>query len=95
LLKKPVLILALKVILIVFWPALIWLGAYTVVSIANLFGCKIWARGPEQCILLGVDIGPALYPLWAMGYYLGAVVAWIPIGLCIVALWGFVSVVRK
>jgi hypothetical protein len=72
--------------LIKFWPALIWILAFLVVLLANLYGCTISARGPEECRVLGVDIGGALYPLWALGYYLVLVVFWVPVGVMIVAI---------
>ena len=71
---------------LVLWPAALWLVAFAVAFVAGRSGCKIWARGPEECMVLGMDIGEYLYPLWAMGYYMLGVILWIPIGFVLLIL---------
>ena len=83
---------AFAAVLIVLWPALLWIAAFTVAQIAQLNGCVIWARGPEECKFLGADIGEFLYPLWALGFSLLYVFLWIPIGLILL---GVIRFVRK
>lgn len=79
-------------LLIVMWPAILWLAAFAVSLIVRLNGCKISARGPEECIFLGADVGELIYPLWAMGYYLMFAFLWVPIGLIIL---GIIRLVRR
>ncbi len=79
-------------VLIVLWPALIWVVAFSVAQVARLNGCVIWARGPEKCMFFGSDIGEFLYPLWALGFSLLYVFFWIPIGLILL---GIIRYARK
>ena len=76
-------------ILIVLGPAILWLIGFAVAQLARLKGCKIWAKGPEECIILGADIGEFIYPLWSLGFYLLFVFLWVPIGLIILGILRF------
>ena len=77
---------SLALVVIVMWPGMLWLIGLGAAMIARLGGCSISARGPEPCLLLGLDLGGALYPLFGLGIYLIYVVLWIPLGLVIVGL---------
>ena len=77
--------------LFVLAPALLWLLLLLISILLRMYGCTIWARGPEQCIVFGLDIGAQIYPLWALGYLLIPAVLWIPIALLLVALIRFES----
>lgn len=81
----------LVAVLIVLWPALLWVTAFAVAQVARLNGCIIWARGPEECIFLGADIGEYLYPLWALGFSLIYVFLWVPIGLILLGVIRFLQ----
>lgn len=79
------------VVLFVLGPALLWLLLLLISVLFRMYGCTIWARGPEQCIVFGIDIGPQIYPLWGLGYSLIPAVLWIPIALLIVGLSRFLG----
>ena len=78
--------------IVVLWPAGLWVIGFIVVQLAHLNGCKVWARGPEECLLLGVDFGEYLYPLSALGYYFVGIFLWVPIGLILL---GFIRFIRR
>ncbi len=71
---------------IVLWPAIFCILGFVVATAASLYGCTISAQGPKECVLLGVDIGGFLHPLWALGIYVVYAFIWVPIGLVILAL---------
>lgn len=71
---------------VVLWPAFLWLFALLIAQLARFNGCTIWARGPEECLFLGADVGEYIYPLWALGFYLLYVFLWVPIGLILLGL---------
>ena len=48
--------------LIVLWPAIFWVFGFLAAQVARLNGCKVWAKGPVECIFLGSDIGELVYP---------------------------------
>ncbi len=73
-------------LLIVTWPALLWLSGLAVSLAAQSYGCTISARGPEPCIVFGRDYGEFLYPLWALGFSVIYVLLWLPIGLVLLGL---------
>lgn len=73
-------------VLIVLWPAILWGCGFIVSLIARWNGCKISARGPEECLFLGADVGEFLYPLWSLGFFLIYVFLWVPIGLIILGI---------
>ena len=73
-------------IFIVLWPAILWACGYVVAQIARWNGCKILARGPEECILFGADFGELIYPLWSLGFYLLFVFLWVPFGIIILGI---------
>lgn len=73
-------------VLIVLWPAILWGCGYSVSLIASWNGCKIWARGPEECIFFGTDVGEFIYPLWSLDFFLLYVFLWVPFGLIILGI---------
>lgn len=73
-------------LLIVLWPAVLWAVGYLVYLLALLNGCKVTAKCPEECIFLGADFGEVIYPLWALGFYLGYAFLWMPVGLIVLAI---------
>jgi hypothetical protein len=77
-------------LIVVLWPAGLWLIGFFVAQLARLNGCKIWARGPEECLFLGMDVGEYIYPLWSLGFYLLGVFLWIPIGLILLGVIRFI-----
>ena len=81
----------LFIVLFVLGPALLWLLLLLISMLLRMYGCTIWAKGPEQCIVLGTDIGAQIYPLWGLGYSLIPAVVWIPIALLIVGLLRFLN----
>ena len=76
-------------LLVVLWPVGLWLIGFIVAQLAWLNGCKIWARGPEECLILGTDVGAYIYPLWSLGIYLLGVLVWIPLGLILLGILRF------
>jgi hypothetical protein len=72
--------------LIVLWPAVLCAIGFLVYLLALLNGCKLTARGPEECMFLGTDFGEVIYPLWGLGIYLVYAFLWIPVGLIILAI---------
>lgn len=76
-------------LLIVFWPAGLWVIGFLVAQVAQASGCKIWAKGPEECLVFGADVGEFIYPLWSLGFYLLGVFLWVPIGLIILGILRF------
>jgi hypothetical protein len=77
-------------LIVVFWPAGLWLIGFFVAQLARLNGCKIWARGPEECLFLGMNVGENIYPIWSLGVYLMGVFLWIPIGLILLGVIRFI-----
>lgn len=74
-------------VLILTWPALLWAVGFALVQIATLGGCKIWAKGPETCTVLGADMGGLFYNMFLMSWFLLAgAVFWMPIGLVLIGL---------
>lgn len=71
---------------IILWPAVLWLLGVIAAQIVLLNGCTLTARGPEECLMLGFDVGEWVYPLWALGFFLVYVLIWIPIGLLLVGI---------
>jgi hypothetical protein len=63
--------------LLVLWPAILWVTAFGVATIAGLGGCEISARGPNPCIVASTDIGDYLYPLWALGHWAVIALLWV------------------
>ncbi|ETX13560.1 hypothetical protein OCH239_09785 [Roseivivax halodurans JCM 10272] len=64
----------------VFGPAAVWLAGFALSCILVLAGCGLHAAGPQECIVFGRDIGEDIYPLWAVGFFLPAVLVWAAIG---------------
>lgn len=81
--------------LIVFWPWIIIAVEFAVIWWANARGCKIWALGPEPCLLFGHDIGEQLYPLWSVGYQIAFSFMWVIPALIVWALVEVVTVRRN
>lgn len=70
----------------VFWPAAIWSVGAIIAVTAILSGCEITARGPEECVRFGADIGELIYPLWSLGFFLPIVIIWVAVTSPIVEL---------
>ena len=64
-------------LIFIFWPLAIILFQYLIILSANAYGCKIWALGPEVCMVFGFDIGGFLYPLWTLGYQMALALFWV------------------
>ncbi|KIC09996.1 hypothetical protein RA19_12565 [Leisingera sp. ANG-M1] len=76
-------------LLILLWPLALWVAGFIISQAAQTGGCKIWAKGPEECIFLGTNIGELIYPLWSLGFYLPFVLLWVPCGLIILGIIRF------
>ncbi|MCH2163264.1 MAG: hypothetical protein MK098_01210 [Marinovum sp.] len=61
----------------VFWPWIIIVIEFIVIALANQLGCEISVRGPSPCVVFGAEIGPALYPLWSVGYQIALSLLWV------------------
>lgn len=57
-------------LLIVLWPVGLWLIEFCVYLLVRLNGCTLSAVGPQECLILGADIGEHVYPLWSLGFQL-------------------------
>lgn len=73
-------------LLIVLWPAGVWVIGFIAYLLLRLKGCNISARGPEECLIWGADFGEYIYPLWSLGFYLMGTFLWVPIGLILLGL---------
>jgi len=74
--------------ILVFAPWLLAALGFGVAIWADANGCTITARDVTPCIVLGRDIGPQLYPLFGLGYFLAFSVFWVVPGLL---LWLFLG----
>jgi hypothetical protein len=78
--------------LLVLWPAILWILAFGIATIARMSGCDISAMGPSPCIVLGVDVGEDIYPLWALGLFAGFVLIWVIVTGII---WWIAEIIRS
>lgn len=84
---KPRLIVAA----IVFWPWIIIAMQLLVIWWATSRGCVVSARGPEPCIVMGMDIGEQISGMWTVGYQIAFSLMWV---IPAVLLWAIIEIVR-
>ena len=87
--KLPILKILLGYIII----ALITLGPLLITLLggaaASLFGCTISEVGPQECLVLSVDIGWLFYAMGVIGWLF---IITVPLGVLLFVLWTVMTV---
>ncbi len=81
--------------LLVFWPAILITIEVVAAMAVTAMGCTISSRGPETCMVLGIDIGPSVYGLFSIGYQVIFALMWIVPALVLWILAEIFVAVRK